>query len=514
MEALGYEPWPEQAEFHFDIDPETGKDRRHKVVTGGEQAGKSLSAAMEMMTRLFWGSIFWIVAPDYSQAKNEFNYLEDWLGRLGLLANAPNKPEKGAWRMVTITGQTITTKSAHEVATIAGEAPDGILFVEAGQAPYEAFLRCYGRTMPREGWLCVNGTFEKDTGAWLRNLWKAAQTPSAKVFSRIKSFSIPSYANRTFYPAGIDTPVVQEALATLDADHFNERFGGIPSHAKGLVHTEFDYTVHVRDVKRAGLMKDWEDHPELYEMFPEDGSLVLPIDTVDELWIDPGFQFGYSVLFVTVWNQCAVVYDEIYKTGLYSEKMAALALAHPRWKRVGRIIMDYSGLSHMGGNKSAAQSWKESTGVMPVGRPVKDVRDGIERTRISLSPNPDNGLPQLFFDPACSKTCWEYSEGYKYPTDRWGEISPGEKPVDKNNHSIKAIVYGLILNFGPAKREQRNRATERKDRDKSGGGRTVAGWELLYESNGVGESDPTDWHLTGDDEDGYDSSYEGWGDDE
>ena len=53
MAALGYEPWPEQAEFHFDIDPDTSEERRHKLVTGGEQAGKSFSAAMEMMTKLF-----------------------------------------------------------------------------------------------------------------------------------------------------------------------------------------------------------------------------------------------------------------------------------------------------------------------------------------------------------------------------------------------------------------------------------------------------------------------------
>jgi hypothetical protein len=508
MDALGYEPWPEQAEFHFDIDPVTGLDRRHKLVTGGEQAGKSLSAAMEMMTRLFWGFIFWIVAPDYAQAHNEFTYLEGWLTQLGLLATSANKPDKGAWHMRTITGQTITTKSAQDVATIAGEAPDGILFVEAGQAPYEAFLRCYGRTLPKEGWLCVNGTFEKDSGAWLRNLWKAAQTPSPKVFSRIRSFSIPSYANRTYYPQGIDTPVVQEALATLDEAHFNERFGGIPSHAKGLVHTEFDYLLHVRAVKRAGLMKDWEDHPELYEMFPEDGTIVLPIDTVDELWIDPGFQFGYSVLFVTVFQSIAVVYDEIYKTGLYSEKMAELALKHPRFKRLGRIIMDTSGLYHQGGNKAASQSWKEVTKLVAIGRLVK-VADGIERTRISLNADPETGLPQLFFDPGCPKTCAEYAEGYKFKTDRWGEPLASEDPVDANNHSIKAIAYGLTMNFGPAKRAQRNRA-QLHNRDKSGTGRTVAGWETLYEnSSHIGETDPKDWVLSSDDdEEAYDASYE------
>lgn len=516
MTALGYEPWPEQADFHFDVDPETGEERRLKVVTGGEQAGKSFSAAMEMMTKLFWGKIFWIVGPDYSQCKNEFNYLQGWLERLGLLAGTPNKPDKGGWRMRTLLGQTITTKSAQDVATIAGEAPDGILFVEAGQAPYEAFLRCYGRTMPKAeagSWLCVNGTFEKDTGAWLRNLWKAAQTPSPAVFSRIKSFSIPSYANRTFYPQGIDTPSVREAKATLDEDHFNERFGGIPSAPRGIVHPEFNYTVHVRTVKREGTMKDWELNPGDHEIFQEDGSVCLPVDTVDEVWIDPGFQHAYAALFVTVLADCAFVYDELYFSGRHSEQMADMALAHPRWKHVGRLVMDISGQGNQGGNKAAALVWKDKTGLMPISRLVK-VADGIERVRVSLSANPESGYPQLVLDPNCSKTAWEFSEGYRYPTDRWGAVLASDKPEDANNDAVKAIVYGLTLSFGPAKRSVRNRAQLRKDRDKTGGGRTVGGWELLYDGNHIAEVDPADRpYEEDDDSDGYDPSYEDWTED-
>ena len=516
MSALGYEPWPEQADFHFDIDPDTGEERRHKLVTGGEQAGKSFSAAMEMMTKLFWGRIFWIVAPDYSQAKNEFNYLESWLSRLGLLAGSANKPDKGAWKMRTVLGQTISTKSAQDVATIAGEAPDGILFVEAGQAPYEAFLRCYGRTAPKRGWLCVNGTFEKDTGAWLRQLWKACQGDNKW---RMRSFSIPTWGNRSFYPGGLEDPEIQAQRDAFRAqfgndDHFNERFGGVPAQPQGLVHPEFNFGLHVRNVRREGLLRDWEDRPEDFEMFPDEQTVVLPIDTVDELWIDPGANHAYAVIFATVWQDRAIVYDELYITGRHSEQMADLAMQHPRFKQVGRLIIDHSGQGMQGGNKAAALVWKDKTGMMPLSRPVKDVRDGIERVRISLAPSPETGIPQLIMDPRCAKTGWEFSEGYRYPRDRWGNLMPTDKPEDINNDAVKAIVYGLTINFGPAKRQQRNKAQARRDRDKSGTGRTVGGWEVLYEnSTGVGLHDPEDWILEGDD-DGYDSSYEGWGDDD
>ncbi len=516
MDALGYEPWPEQAAFHFDIDPETGVDRRHKLVTGGEQAGKSLSAAMELMTRLFWGSLFWIVAPDYAQAENEFNYLQHWCEVLGILQGAVNKPMKGAWSLVTITGQTVVTKSAKDVATIAGKAPDGILFVEAAQAPYEAFLRCYGRTAPKArsgSWLCINGTFEKDTGGWFRNLWKAAQVNNKW---GLKSFAIPSWANLSNYPGGREDPEIKALEAAFpDRDHFLERFGGAPASPKGLVHKEFNYTIHVMDMHREGTLQDWTRAASVgmpRDIFRDDGDIYLPSDTVDELWIDPGYQFGYAVLFVTVWQGFAFVYDEIYVAGKNSEQVATLATEHLRFKHVGRLVMDISGNTHAGGNKSAAEAWQEVTKragnqMRPVSRLVP-VLDGIERLRISLSPSPDNGLPQIFYGAPTVKACWELAEGYRFKMDRWGEPEWQDLPEDKNNHAVKAAVYGLTINFGPARREHRNKAKQVTHMPNT---RTVAGWETLYESQvGLGETDPTDRVYTDDQDDyGYDSTYEG-----
>lgn len=514
MDALDYAPWPEQARFHFDIDPKTGIDRRYKLVTGGEQAGKSLSAAMELMTRLFWGTLFWIVAPDYSQAENEFAYIESWCEKLGILSGIPNKPQKGAWSLRTITGQTVVTKSGKDVATISGKAPDGILFVEAAQAPYEAFLRCYGRTGPKArigSWLCINGTFEKDTGGWFRNLWKAAQVENKW---DLKSFAIPSWANLSNYPGGREDPqIVAFEGAFPDKDHFLERFGGAPASPKGLVHKEFDYTIHVKNMHRQDLLSQWEKEAQAGNprVIFRDDEIYLPEDTIDELWIDPGYQFGYAVLFVSVWMGFAFVYDEIYTTGKNSEEVATMATKHPRFKHVGRLVMDISGHTHAGGNKSAAEAWQEVTKragnqMRPMSRLVQ-VADGIERLRISLSPSPDNGLPQIFFGAPTPKTCWELAEAYRYKTDRWGEPDIGDLPEDKNNHSVKAIVYGLTINFGPAKREHRNKARKVA---KTGNSRTVGGWEMLYENQTrLGDDDRADQLPDGTEEEyGYDSSYE------
>lgn len=441
----------------------------------------SFSAAMELMTKLFWGQLFWIVAPDYSQAENEFNYLEAWCQQLGVYKSS-NKPQKGSWQLETLTGQLVVTKSTQDVATIAGKAPDGILFVEAAQAPYEAFLRCYGRTGPKRGWLCINGTFEKDTGGWFRQLWKAWQVNNRW---RGRSFAIPSWSNLTNYPGGREDPEIKALEASMDGDHFLERFGGEPSAPKGLVHKEFDYTKHVKRVRRVGTVAEWDAEAlkgTPRDMFPDDFTVVLPEDTSDEIWIDPGYQHGYAVLFVSLFAEIAVVYHEIYKTGLYSEQMADLAIAHPRFKHVGRLVMDISGNTHAGGNRSASDVWYEKTrkngqGMRPQTRYVP-VPDGIERVRISLHPNPETGLPQLLFDESCVKTCWELAEGYRYKSDRWGEPVQNDLPQDRNNDAIKALVYGLTMNYGPARRTRINKGSSGVKAAKE---RVSSGWELLYD---------------------------------
>jgi len=60
--------------------------------------------------------------------------------------------------------------------------------------------------------------------------------------------------------------------------------------------------------------------------------------------------------------------------------------------------------------------------------------------------DPQTGKPRLFHDPKCKHTIEEYS------LYRYREIKEGrpirEKPIDACNHSLKAIAYGLVANFG------------------------------------------------------------------
>ena len=185
FDAVGYEPSPEQENFHF-LKDEHQETPRFKLAVGGEQAGKSYSAAMELFSYLPWGELFWIVGPDYAQTHNEFNYIWEALEKIDGLDSYPSMPEKGSWTLRTVWGAEIVTKSSDDPAKIAGRAPDGILLVEAAQCPETVFLRCMGRAAPKRGWVCVNGTFENEKFAWYRLKyleWRGQISTAADLFA-------------------------------------------------------------------------------------------------------------------------------------------------------------------------------------------------------------------------------------------------------------------------------------------------------------------------------------------
>ena len=69
------------------------------------------------------------------------------------------------------------------------------------------------------------------------------------------------------------------------------------------------------------------------------------------------------------------------------------------------------------------------------------VDEGIQRHRTFLRDS-ITGLPNLYHDPRCTNTIREYGL-YKRNADT-GKI------IDRDNHAMKAIAYGLVYNFGIA----------------------------------------------------------------
>ena len=81
-ERVGYKPSPAQRAAH-------DCPARIRLIAGGERAGKSHSAAMELFGHLLQGRLYWIVGPEYDLCRPEFEYVLAACRRIDAVATVP-----------------------------------------------------------------------------------------------------------------------------------------------------------------------------------------------------------------------------------------------------------------------------------------------------------------------------------------------------------------------------------------------------------------------------------------
>jgi hypothetical protein len=309
--------------------------------------------------------------------------------------------------------------------------------VEAAQQPEEAFWRCFGRTGPSRGWLCINGTLEGSTNwyAGLAKEWSLTGDPQDE--DRI-ALKLPSWSNLAKYPGGRSDPQILAFERTLPWYLFEERFAGNPVPPRGLVHTTFNHYLHVRPMQLGGRTDD-----------PK--TIVLPPDVPFRCWVDPGYNHAYAVIAAAIWNDRPYLYDEIHVKGKWHDEVIAMALQRPWWQNVTKVVMDVAGDQHHQ-NESGWDVWKRLTGFTPKGKRIQ-VQDGIARTDSFLKLDAETREPGMYVSTRCPRTIWEYTDGYRRKANKDGDFE-GERPEPINDDAAKAIAYGLIDEFGYVKRKQ------------------------------------------------------------
>lgn len=428
-DKIGYEPLPKALAIHLD-------EHRLKLIAGGERASKSYTTAME---GLIWAcmlekGLLWIVAIDYEQSRNEFRYMQEALGALGALStdSPPSTPKIGSWQMWTKAGTEISTKSAHDAVTLAGRAPDGVLLVEAAQCSYEVFLRCRGRVAQHRGPLLLSGTFEQAflSGGWYTQLYEKW---GADNLDGGRSFSMPTWENTHLFPGGREDPEIKSLEALYPHDVFQERFGALPCPPSNRVFRAFDHTRHV------SMDADFDK------------------ERAVQLWVDPGYASAYAVLAVqripgTDSDNINHI-DEIYMAGTTAEQIIEIAKGKSWWPNVRALVMDVASAAHPGA-ESQTEIWFHKTGLRAVMNKIK-IPDGILRYQTFLMDDPLLGRPRTLIHPRCTSTIAEHSL-YRY-ADVSATRADSEMPIDRDNHAMKAIAYGLVANFGFVERRAMDR---------------------------------------------------------
>lgn len=414
------------------IDWWLGSDSRFMLLLGGERGGKSLAGAFAGLACMDVGrkTEYWIVGPDYRQARPEFSYLYNWFQDYDLIDGEPSMPaaEAAAWSMTTKFGATIRTRSSADVQKLASFSVDGVIMAEAAQQIYEAYLKLVGRVSETGGFLILSGTLERGL-PWYGDLFERWQGENVL---GARSFSLPSWENREVYPGGRSDPKILELEAEYPPDLFEERFGAKPRRKMGLVLPEFDMPIHVKHLRHNPL-----------------GSPV-------ELAIDPG-QHTYAVLFLQYDGLVCNVLDRVYTKGMIAQDVIPMAMGNPLWKFIDLReagTIDNAGKQHHA-NKSQIELWNEIAGANLQAKYIK-LDETISTIRYRLRDSNPLHKPLIYFNDHMTNARGPDGIALDVLAEplswRWPERGPNQnvavRPVDKNNDAMKALGYSLVHRYG------------------------------------------------------------------
>jgi len=410
--------------------------KRFILVSGGDQAGKSVVASKYLLGKLpekDGPGLYWLVASDYEKTRTEFEYLMEDFAKLGWLKKQSKRLDPGYIELMD--GTRIETKSAKDPRSLVMKSPDGVIMCEAAQMDLNVYNRLQSRVAASRGWIFMCGTLEGSLGWYpsLLNAWAGG-------YGDEQSFRIPSWTNVYRFPRGRDDPEIKRLEDQSSDDFFMERIAGIASPPRGLVFHEFRPDIHIQEVQ-------YEPGHPIY------------------LWEDPGYgsQSAHALMVAQEIGGQFRVFDEIYEQGLITQDIIHIARSREWWKEeVKYLVSDphYKDAHHS--QTSVAETWLAQTGLHAGGNRGR-IMAGIERLKTFLKPDPLSHVPQIVFAPKCTGVLSEFgaapcplpshlgeTQVYRWRTDKEGH-AVGDAPEDRNNHGIKACTYGIVSKYGYAK---------------------------------------------------------------
>lgn len=422
------------------------------LFAGGEGASKSFSAGIWGCAMLIYllarngmeetssgdgktkvravSRLGWIIGETYEDAYKEWTYLKDFALELDLIEDESKDVHirdngRQQCHFVTKYGQVVETLSGSDATRIGREQPDFVIGSEIGRWSGELFHRVHGRLerrnrMGSRGYL--TGSFESVKGA-MHDWFKLGQGPN---ILGIHSHSVASWTNPVLYPGGYEDPAMERLRATNSEKRFMERYGGVPAPVKNAVLPEANATVHIDPEIR------YDDRFDTY------------------IFVDPG-ELVYAALIVQENKETGEIWvlDEVYSHRPTHAGVIATVRQREGWKytrRTRRVVIDVAGYQRHAGD-SAADAWRSETGYWVSGTKYS-VETTVDRLRAVLETNAATGRPRLRIHPRCKGIISEMGMGEPpYASEGvggvWTRFSENGRPKKENDHSCKALGYGL-----------------------------------------------------------------------
>lgn len=447
-ERMGLSFWPEQLAILQDT-------TRQILIPGGEGSGKSFVTAADLVPHMMYaplvrpdkffkenGEPIWDLKTDrprfphfvlfgltYEESHAEFEYIEEMLGKLDMLAprpNMPSKPSDGRWRLVTKDGVVLQTWTTENPESIRSIEPLGVAVVEAGRQEWDTVMRVQGRISRAKAFAIYSGTLE-NANPWYTE-W--CITGRRENHIGIKTFSLPTWTNRALFPGGAEDSEILRLKGIYTDDLFAMRVAAEPRPPRDRVLPEFTETLV--------------------------GDRKIPADAHYEIWVDPGYATAHAVLWVAWWHEKRkkrkgqpeddrpgrkffYIFDEFYEQGVNTDSMADLVMAHPNWKDVVRTgrngVIDIASRGHRDSTESAIEVWQRRTDInfnmeyQHENALIERIRTSAKGKRFLVSPK----CRGLLCEAGLGEPVFEGMHHWKYIGSADGRVL-SETPKDAWNH--------------------------------------------------------------------------------
>lgn len=403
---ISFNPHPGQEEIS-----EALLNHRHIVIRAGRRFGKSALALNLVFREAFHNpGRYWIVAPEYRQAKSIYwrDLVDEYIPEPLIIRKNDNEL---LLEIQTRDGKksVIEFKGSDNEDSLRGSGLKGIVLDEyAFQKPHIWDKIISPMLVQTSGW-AIFITTPNGVANHFKKLWDDAVALEAEGDKDWKTFHFTSYDNPLIPKENLD-----KERERLTPEFFEQEYMAEFAKFTGVIYTGFDDKVHVRDFE------------------------------VDENWsfyraIDFGATDPDAVPFIGVDRDGIIhIFDEIYVSNLYTSELAELIKQKSAHRYFIATYADSAGkqsimdLSTYGIYSIPVQ---KNTGE----KNISWIVAGINRVQQLLKDN------KIVIHPRCKGLIKEFMS-YSWRKDRLGEAV--NLPEDKNNHLLDALRYFVVMYQG------------------------------------------------------------------
>lgn len=413
---LDFKPYPAQEEI-----AEACLTKNRVVVRAGRRFGKS-ALALNIIFReaLKNPGRYWIIAPEYKQAKSIYwrDLVDEYIPAPLIIKKNDNELILELRTLVEGQKSIIEFKGSDRENTLRGAGLKGVVLDEfAFQKEYVWDKIVSPMLVQTNGWALFITT-PNGVSNHFKKFWDDAAALEANGDKDWATFHFTSYDNKT---PGMAERIDKER-ARLTEEYFTQEYLAEFAKFTGLIFTEFDENVHIRDFE------------------------------VDESWsfyrsIDFGATDPNAVSFIGVDKDGVnYIFDEIYAGDLETSELAELI----KQKSAHRYFI--STYADSAGKQSMIDLSTYGVYCIPVKKNSGEgnrnwIVAGINRIQQLLKDR------KIVIHPRCRATIKEYMS-YSWRKDRLGD--PMGMPEDKNNHIIDENRYYIMMYQGAQEEEPSN----------------------------------------------------------